>query len=85
VSGWLVAAEKKLLRALARDLGETEEARLQGEVEAVLAPYRSRMPEKILEQIREEARARRLLEAHGLPRLSLFHAPTQGEEDAGAA
>ena len=29
--------------------------------------------EKVLEQIREESRARRLLEAHGLPRLSLFH------------
>ena len=80
LSTWLVAAEKKLLRALARDLGETETARMEAEVEAVLAPYRGRMPEKVLEQIREEARARRLLEAYGLPRLSLFHA-----KDTGAA
>jgi hypothetical protein len=85
VSAFLVAAEKKLLRALARDLGEAATARLEAEVEGVLAPYRSRMPEKILEQIREEARARRLLEAHGLPRLSLFHAGNEGEKDAGAA
>jgi hypothetical protein len=84
VSAWLVTAEKKLLRALARDQGEGETARLEAEVEAVLAPYRSRMPEKVLEQIREEARARRLLEAHGLPRLSLFHAKGEGE-DKGAA
>ena len=34
--------------------------------------------------IAEDARARRLLEAHGLPRLSLFH-PGAGEKDAGAA
>ena len=85
VSAWLVSAEKKLLRALARDLGEAETARMEAEVEAVLAPYRSRMPEKVLEQIREEARARRLLEAHGLPRLSLFHGKAEGEKDAGAA
>ena len=57
---------------------------MEAEVEAVLAPYRSRMPEKVIEQIREDARARRLLEAHGLPRLSLFH-PGAGEKDAGAA
>ena len=84
LSAWLVAAEKKLLRALARDQGEAETARMEAEVEAVLAPYRSRMPPKVLEQIQEEAKARRLLEAHGLPRLSLFH-PEAGEKDAGAA
>ena len=70
---WLAAAERKLLRALERDLGEAEVARIEAEVEAVLAPYRERMPEKVLAQVREEGRARRLLEAHGLPRLSLFH------------
>jgi hypothetical protein len=85
LSAWLVSAEKKLLRALSRDQGEAETARMEAEVEGVLAPYKSRMPEKVLEQIREEARARRLLEAHGLPRLSLFHAKGEGEKDAGAA
>ena len=84
LSAWLVTAERKLLRALERDQGGAKTARMEAEVEAVLAPYRSRMPEKVLEQIREEARARRLMEAHGLPRLSLFH-PGAGEEDQGAA
>ena len=85
VSAWLVAAEKKLLRALASDQGEVETERMEKEVEEVLAPYRSRMPQKVLEQIREEARARRLMEAHGLPRLSLFHPGAAGEEGQGAA
>jgi hypothetical protein len=79
----LLAAEKKLVRALARDQGKTAVAKIQGEVERILAPYASRMPAKVLDQIREESFARRLLEAHGLPRLSLFHSP--GAEDAGAA
>ena len=74
LSAWLLTAEKKLVRALASDQGEAETARMEAEVDAVLAPYRSRMPAKVLEQIREESRSRRLLEAHGLPRLSLFHA-----------
>jgi hypothetical protein len=80
-SAALAAAETKLLRALEKDLGEAEVARVEAEAEAVLAPYRSRLPEKVLAQVREESRARRLLEAHGLPRLSLFH----GAEDTGAA
>ena len=31
------------------------------------------MPAKVLLQVREESLRRRLLESHGLPRLSLFH------------
>jgi hypothetical protein len=85
LSAWLVAAEKKLLRALARDQGEEATARMETEVAAVLAPYQGRMPEKVLEQIREESRARRLLEAHGLPRLSLFHSSAAEGSGAGAA
>ena len=85
VTAWLLAAEKKLLPALARDQGEEATARMEAEVEAVLAPYRGRMPERVLEQIREESRARRLLEAHGLPRLSLFHPHAGERNDAGAA
>jgi hypothetical protein len=82
-SSWLATAEKRLVRALARDLGPAAIASLETEVEAVLAPYKTRMPEKVLSQIREESLARRLLEGQGLPRLSLFHA--SGAEDAGAA
>jgi hypothetical protein len=73
ISSWLGAAEKRLLRALARDAGAGENERLEEEVDAVLAPYRARMPEAVLQQIRQESLARRRLEAQGLPRLSLFH------------
>ena len=31
------------------------------------------MPARVLEQLRTESLARRALEAHALPRLSLFH------------
>jgi len=82
VSEWLVNAEKKLLRALARDAGEAENERLEAEVDGVLGPYRERMPGPVLLQIRQESLARRRLEAHGLPRLSLFHGAS---EDTGAA
>ena len=80
-----MAAEKKLAARAGARPGRGGSARLEAEVEAELAPYRGRMPEQVLEQIRDEARARRLLEAHGLPRLSLFHAGNEGEKDAGAA
>jgi hypothetical protein len=70
---WLAAREKRLLEALGRDAGAEAEAALAAEVEGALAPYRDRMPERVLDQIRRDCRARRLLERHGLPRLSLFH------------
>ena len=42
-------------------------------MDAHLEPWRGRMPARVLEQMRSESLARRTLEAHGLPRLSLFH------------
>jgi hypothetical protein len=72
-SAWLASAERRLVRALLQDAGAEAVTRLEAEIEAMLAPYAARMPERVLAQIREESRARRLLESHGLPRLSLFH------------
>ena len=46
---------------------------VKAEIERDLAPYRGRMPERVLDQIKGEAWARRLLGRHGIPRLSLFH------------
>jgi hypothetical protein len=54
---------------------------MEAEVEQSLEPYRERMPPRVLEQLRQESITRRLLEAHGLPRLSLFHLAS-GEEKA---
>ncbi|HEU0104663.1 MAG TPA: hypothetical protein VFT38_00730 [Vicinamibacteria bacterium] len=69
----LGATEKALLEALRADAEPTTLATILREIEADLAPYRGRMPERVLDQIRDEAWARRLLARHGIPRLSLFH------------
>lgn len=69
---WLATCEAELIVALRRDLGDAV-ARLEAEIDRDLAPYAGRMPAKVLRQVREESLRRRLLESHGLPRLSLFH------------
>jgi hypothetical protein len=69
----LVATEKALLEALRGDAAAEALAAIDAEIERDLAPYRGRMPERVLDQIRDEAWARRLLGRHGIPRLSLFH------------
>jgi hypothetical protein len=71
LEAWLQAREEDLLAALSADRGE--EAALADAIESALAPYKDRLPEKVLEQVRRDGRARRLLEEKGLPRLSLFH------------
>jgi hypothetical protein len=73
VEAWLQSSEQGLLECLAQDAGDRVEQDLAASVEADLAPYRSRLPPRVLEQVREDGRARRLLESKGLPRLSLFH------------
>jgi hypothetical protein len=69
---WLVAQEAELVKLVKRAAGHDEVARLEAEVDADLAPYRERLPARVLQQVRRDAVARRLLEEHGLPRLSLF-------------
>jgi len=68
---WLAAREAELLAAIRADSGPQEGARVESEVEATLAPYRGRMPERVLAQVRADGVARRLLAGHGLSRLSL--------------
>jgi hypothetical protein len=72
VEPWLAERETRLLRALRADAGPATLAGLEARVDEALAPYRDRMPARVLEQIRRDSLARRLLEAHGIPRLSLF-------------
>jgi hypothetical protein len=69
----LARCEARLLAVLRRHAEAGDLAALESAVDAELAPYRERMPAPVLAQIRADALARRLLEAHGLPRLSLFH------------
>jgi hypothetical protein len=72
VEPWLAEREARLLRALRAVAGPAILAGLEARVDEALAPYRDRMPARVLEQIRRDSLARRLLEAHGIPRLSLF-------------
>lgn len=73
LEAWLVEREASLLEALRLEAEPEALGRIEGEVEAGLEAYRDRMPGRVLRQIRGDAVARRLLESHGLRRLSLFH------------
>jgi hypothetical protein len=72
LESWLSAQEKELVAALARDAGPGALAEVEAVVDGELAPYRERMPARVLSQIRRDSVTRRLLERHGLPRLSLL-------------
>ena len=70
---WLVEREASLRTALEDDMGRAAVDAIAEAVDRDLAPYRDRMPARVLAQVRMESLTRRVLEAHGLPRLSLFH------------
>lgn len=72
LEAWLRQHEERLLEAARAELGHDALQALAQEVEQDLAPYRGRLPERILAQVRAESVRRRVLEAFGLPRLSLF-------------
>jgi hypothetical protein len=72
LESWLAAQEKALVEALMADRGVSAVAAMEAAVEAELAPYRERMPARVLSQIHRESVTRRLLESHGLPRLTLL-------------
>jgi hypothetical protein len=73
LTAWLQKREESLLEAIREDLGRQRCEEVQAAVERGLGAYRDRLPDRVVEQLRRESQARRLLEAYGLPRLSLFH------------
>jgi hypothetical protein len=73
ISSWLAEREARLLAGIDADEGAERRAALEAEVEAELERWRARMPPRVVEQLRGEKIARKRLEAHALPRLSLFH------------
>jgi hypothetical protein len=73
LTAWLAERESRLVEALRADEPAPAERAREAEVDAALEPWRGRMPARVIEQIRRESLVRRTLEAHGLPRLSLFH------------
>jgi len=78
LESWLGSQEAKLLEALGREDPREAIVASEGEVDRCLAPYRERMPARVLAQVRSDAVARRTLEAHGIPRLSLFQVEPKG-------
>ena len=70
---WLVEREAALRAALVEEMGPAAVVAIAEAVDRDLSPYRGRMPARVLDQVRLESLTRRVLEAHGLPRLSLFH------------
>jgi len=72
VEPWLVTGEAELLAALRAEAAPQSLRDDERDVDATLAAYRQRMPPRVFAQVREDGLARRLLERHGLRRLSLF-------------
>jgi hypothetical protein len=82
VEGWLAERESALVEAIRRDEGPENLRAVEAETDRALAPYRDRMPARVLDRLRRDSLVRRLLERHGLPRLSLFHVDSGGSRDA---
>lgn len=69
----LTVMEEKLLAALLAATADEEIVMVKAEVDRELAPYRRKMPGAQIEQLQKQYVYKRLLEKHGLPRLSLFY------------
>lgn len=72
LEAWLMAREADVVDWLGGARGPEWRAAIEREVDADLAGYRGRMPDRILAQVRGESIARRVTSSHGLPRFSLF-------------
>lgn len=69
----LTLLEKMLDEALLASLSARELATARSASEEQLQPYRSRMERNVFEQTLDNLLLKRLRDAHGLPRLSLFY------------
>jgi hypothetical protein len=69
----LTVLEEKLLAALLASAPEAELTGLREQADRELAPYRGKMQAMQIKQVQQQFLQKRLLEARGLPRLSLFY------------
>ena len=69
----LTVLEEKLLAALLAATPDDEIVAVRAEADRDLAPYRRKMSGPQIEQLQKQYVHKRLLEKHGLPRLSLFY------------
>jgi hypothetical protein len=69
----LTALEEKLLAALVAASPDEELVRVRAEADHDIAPYRRKLSAAHIGQLHRQYVHKRLLEQHGLPRLSLFY------------
>ena len=75
----LTVLEEKIFTALLTATFEDELVTLRADATRALAPYRGKMQAVRIKQVQQQFLQKRLLEAHSLPRLSLFYMPHQDE------
>jgi hypothetical protein len=71
----LTVLEEKLFAALLTASPESQLIALREQAARELAPYRGKMQAVQIKQVQQQFLQKRLLEAHSLPRLSLFYMP----------
>jgi hypothetical protein len=69
----LTVLEEKIFAALLTAAKETELTALREQAARELAPYRGKMQAVQIKQVQQQFLQKKLLEARGLPRLSLFY------------
>lgn len=69
----LTVMEEKLLAALVAETPDEQIVEVRAQADRELAPYRRNMSGPQIEQLMKQYLYKRLLEKHGLPRLSLFY------------
>ena len=69
----LTVLEEKMLAALLAATPDDDLIGVRAQADRELAPYRSKMPGAQIDQLLKQYIHKRLLEKHGLPRLSLFY------------
>ena len=78
----LTVLEEKLFAALLTATPEDQLVTLRAQADRELAPYRGKMQAVQIKQVQQQFLQKRLLEAHALPRLSLFYMPHEDESDS---
>jgi hypothetical protein len=76
----LTVLEEKLVAALLTATPEDQLVALRTQADRELAPYRGKMQAVQIKQVQQQFLQKRLLEAHALPRLSLFYMPHEDDE-----
>jgi hypothetical protein len=77
----LTVLEEKLFAALLTATAEAELVVLREQAARELSPYRGKMQAVQIKQVQQQFLQKRLLEAHSLPRLSLFYMPHDLQHD----